>query len=100
MKWTAIFFGLGLAVAVALGWTSFGQRAAGQRRARMAASPEWRENHFVNPQPLVNDNWETLRGVFRSNPYTSPATALPVVTGGAERFRTPPVTGLRVTWFG
>ncbi len=40
---------LALTVGLVLGWTSFGKRADGARRARMAASPEWRQDHFVEP---------------------------------------------------
>jgi len=55
---------------------------------------------FVNPQPMINDAKKTLAGLFHSSPHTSPASPLPVVTGDAARFDTPPRTGLRVTWFG
>ncbi len=66
----------------------------------MAGSPQWRQDHFVDPQPLVNDNWESLAGVFRPSPPRSPLAPIPVVTGDATRFQTAPPTGLRVTWFG
>ena len=91
---------IAIALGLALGWTSFGRRATGARRARMAASPEWRKDHFVNPQPLINDSGKMLSGFFKASPHTSPAGPLPVVTDDADRFRAPPPTGLRVTWFG
>jgi L-ascorbate metabolism protein UlaG (beta-lactamase superfamily) len=104
VRWLAALAGGSLLVAVAaalaLGWVSFGKHAEGPRRARMAASPQWRQDHFVNPQPLVNDAWVTVTGLLRSDAQTSPNAPLPVVTGDATRFRTPPPTGLRVTWFG
>jgi L-ascorbate metabolism protein UlaG (beta-lactamase superfamily) len=91
---------IAIAAGLALGWTSFGRRATGARRARMVASPEWQKDRFVNPQPLINDSGKMLAGLFRASPHTSPAGPLPLVTGDADRFRTPPPTGLRVTWFG
>jgi L-ascorbate metabolism protein UlaG (beta-lactamase superfamily) len=104
LGWTLRLAGLGLLAALALalftGWTAFGKRAEGERQARVAASPEWRDKHFVNPQPLVNDLRKTLAGLLHSSAYTSPAGPVPVVSGDGARFQTPPRTGLRVTWFG
>ena len=76
------------------------QRATGARRTRMAGSPQWREDHFVNPQPIVNDTRAMLSGLFHPSPFTSPQGPVPVATGGGARFATPPASGLRVTWFG
>src|SRR5581483_11714940 len=91
---------LALTIGVGVGWRSFGKRAAGARRTRMEASPEWLRDHFANPQPLVNDARAMLGGLFHPSPFTSPHGPVPVATGGGERFQTPPPTGLRVTWFG
>jgi len=104
LGWTLRLAGAGLLIAMllalALGWTAFGKRADGPRQARVAASPQWHDKSFVNPQPLINDSAKMLTGLFHSSPHTSPAGPLPVVRGDAARFRTPPGTGLRVTWFG
>lgn len=89
-----------LATALAGGWTAFGKRARGDRRARMAASANWRGDHFVNPQPLVDDFGQTVRGLRSASPYTRPSAAVSVARGNAARFQTPPPSGLRVTWFG
>jgi len=91
---------LALTVVVVLGWTSFGKRAAGARRARMQGSPQWQRDHFVNPQPIVNHPRAMLTGLFHPSPFTSPQGPVPVATGGGDRFATAPATGLRVTWFG
>jgi len=99
---------LGLAaVAIALvafalvdGWRAFGRRATGERRARMEASPEWRDGHFVNPQPLRNSVSQTLSGAWHISPDVSPAVPVPVDTDLRRALDTPPVTGLRVTWLG
>ena len=53
---------LALTVGMVLGWTSFGKRATGARRARMEGSPEWRQDHFVNPQPLIKASASPLVG--------------------------------------
>jgi L-ascorbate metabolism protein UlaG (beta-lactamase superfamily) len=66
----------------------------------MEGSPQWRQDHFVNPQPLINDARAMLGGLFHPSPVTSPQGPVPVATGGGARFATPPATGLRVTWFG
>ena len=91
---------LALTVGLVAGWRSFGKRATGARRARMEGSGEWQGDHFVNPQPLINDARAMLSGLFRSSPFTRPQAPVPVATGGGARFSTPPPTGLRVTWFG
>ena len=108
-KWSGLRLGLALlgallalAVAGALmdGWRAFGRRADGPRRARMEKSPQWSSGHFVNPQPMVNDLWGSLTGAFKASQDASPSQPVPTVRGGAERFATPPATGLRVTWLG
>lgn len=91
-----------LAVVGALvdGWRAFGQQASGARRARVEKSPQWSSGHFVNPQPMVNDLWGSLVGAFTASKDVSPSQPVPTVRGGAERFATPPSSGLRVTWLG
>jgi L-ascorbate metabolism protein UlaG (beta-lactamase superfamily) len=82
------------------GWTAFGKRAEGPRRARMERSRQWAEGHFENPEPLWNDGWGMFTSVLSGSAHASPSEALPVVRGGRERFATPPASGLRVTWLG
>jgi L-ascorbate metabolism protein UlaG (beta-lactamase superfamily) len=93
---------LALAVTAALidGCTAFGDRAEGPRRARMEASPEWKDGKFHNPQPLWNDGKAMMRGLFHASPQRRPSGALPVVTGDPGRFQAAPSRGLRVTWLG
>ncbi len=90
---------LGLGV-VAPGWRSFGHRAEGARRARMERSPQWKDGHFVNPQPLVNDAVGMFKGMMHVSPDASPHAPLPVELIDKHRLDAPPVTGLRITWFG
>src|SRR3569832_789852 len=55
------------------GWTAFGARATGGRLARLQASPQWRDGHVVNPQPLHNYFWRSLASLWRRSPDVSPA---------------------------
>jgi len=87
-------------VALVDGWTAFGKRAEGDRRTRMESSPQWQDDRFVNPQPLWNDGWGMLTGIFGKSAFASPDDPLPVMPGDRTRFATPPPTGLRVTWLG
>jgi L-ascorbate metabolism protein UlaG (beta-lactamase superfamily) len=82
------------------GWAAFGRRAQGARLDRVAKSPQWHDGKFENPQPLWNDGWRMLTGLFRASKQGSPAGALPTVSGDAQRFATAPASGLRVTWLG
>jgi L-ascorbate metabolism protein UlaG (beta-lactamase superfamily) len=86
--------------AVISGWRAFGQRAEGARRERMERSPQWQDGHFENPQPLVNDNVRMFTGLLSTSPHTSPDDAVPIEKIPPERLRTPPASGLRVTWLG
>ena len=82
------------------GWTAYGHRATGERRARMERSPQWKNGHFENPQPLVNDAWGSVAGLFDASAYTSPSAPIPTVALDPKQLETPPATGLRVTWLG
>jgi L-ascorbate metabolism protein UlaG (beta-lactamase superfamily) len=77
-----------------------GHRAVGARLARMQRSPQWKDGHFVNPQPLHNDNWAATTAMFHASPDSSPRQAIPAPTIDPARFATPPASGLRVTWLG
>ena len=82
------------------GWTAFGKRADGLRRARMESSRQWAEGQFRNPEPLHNDTWKMFAGFADASDQGSPTEPPPTVTGDRARFAQPPPTGLRITWFG
>jgi L-ascorbate metabolism protein UlaG (beta-lactamase superfamily) len=66
----------------------------------MRASPHWSEGRFTNEQPMwVNTPGGLLRSL-NSAPAEVPDTPVPVVVDGVKRLRSPPASGLRVTWFG
>ncbi|MEX1365254.1 MAG: MBL fold metallo-hydrolase [Nannocystaceae bacterium] len=89
-----------LLVVVVQGWTAFGAAPQGERLARMEQSSQWSNGTFENPEPLWNDSLGMLTEALGSSDYSSPSAPLPVVQVQAERFGTPPSTGLRVTWLG
>ncbi|QRK10448.1 MBL fold metallo-hydrolase [Archangium violaceum] len=89
-----------LAAIAADAWPALGARASGVRRVRMERSPQWKDGHFENPQPLWNDWWGSLSAMFKASPDVGPAEPPPSVPGDRRRFDTPPATGLRVTWLG
>ena len=91
----AVFF-------IVMGWTAFGARATGERRARMERSKQWAGSHFENPQPLWNDAFGMLKSSLEVSPVAGPGAAadIPTVRGDETRFKTPPASGLRITWFG
>jgi L-ascorbate metabolism protein UlaG (beta-lactamase superfamily) len=91
---------LAILVATIAGWTAFGHRATGERRARMDRSPEWQGNKFRNPQPLRNDAWGSIAALWRTHAVTSPAAPPPTAPARRDPFAVPPPTGLRATWFG
>lgn len=99
-RWIGGLLVLAVLGVIADAWASFGRGAEGTRRARMERSAQWREGHFENPQPLHNDFWRSLTGLFDASADVSPARPVPTATGDTQRFDTPPATGLRVTWFG
>ena len=63
---------IAVAAAVADGWKAFGRAAEGDRLARMQRSPQWKDGHFVNPQPLANDYWRMFTGLLEASRHTSP----------------------------
>lgn len=85
---------------IAIGWKGFGSRGDETRRARMAASPEWQDGHFENPQPLKNDMLGALAAMFTASRHVAPAAPLPVVDINPKTFEIVPASQLRVTWFG
>jgi L-ascorbate metabolism protein UlaG (beta-lactamase superfamily) len=100
LRWLPLVVLIGLAALVAVGWKAFGHGATGARRARMERSPQWKDGHFVNPQPLHNDNWGAATAMFHASPDASPRQPVPTAPVEPARFATPPASGLRVTWLG
>jgi L-ascorbate metabolism protein UlaG (beta-lactamase superfamily) len=107
MRWlrrAGALAGVGLAVFTAAasisGWRAFGHGASGARLERMKKSAQWRDGHFANPQPIINDNLGSLTAFFDVSPDVSPEQPLEVPRVDAHTFDAPPPGGLRLTWFG
>jgi L-ascorbate metabolism protein UlaG (beta-lactamase superfamily) len=88
-------------VGVAAGYRAFGKGAQGERRARMEKSPQFRAGQFVNPQPITNDIWGMVPAMFSTSDDASPRRhALPARKLDPKSLRSPPASGLRITWLG
>lgn len=97
----AIVLGVPLGGLLADAWSAMGARPSGARLARMKASPEYADGHFVNALPVVNaDFWSMMQRWVKGAEGSAPATPPPIVKRGAADFATPPSSGLRITWFG
>jgi L-ascorbate metabolism protein UlaG (beta-lactamase superfamily) len=81
-------------------WPAFGTRAEGVRRARIMQSPQWRDGSFFNPEPIVNHVGTMLNGMLHVSEYASPTPPLRVPPLDPAKLRTPPESGIRITWFG
>ena len=81
-------------------WPALGAEPSGERLSRMHDSPHWSKGRFANEQPMwVNTRSGLLRSLD-SAPGEVPDTPVPVVIDGGKGLRSPPASGLRVTWFG
>lgn len=104
---------LAVLIVAALAWAviqfapGFGGTPSGERLARMQRSPHWKDDRFLNLQPM----WSMyLRGStadgkpgdlpgYQAPPAPTDDTQ-PMVHDSAERLARPIRSGLRVTWFG
>lgn len=82
------------------GWSAFGHRPNGEEQRAFSGSPQWDGGEFVNPQKVYSKILGSFTTFLHASVDVEPKLALPVETGDGSRFRVPPATGLRVTWFG
>src|SRR5690606_21928975 len=63
---------------------------------------QWRDGEFRNRLPRVDGPLLRVVGefAFGGSKHRSPASSIPVVARTAADYRTPPASGLRVTWLG
>jgi len=92
----ALFVG----VVLVQGWTAFGKAASGARLERMQRSANYRDGHFVNPQPLHNDYWGMFGALLHASDHVNPDQPVAVAKLTPESLAKPPPSGLRITWFG
>jgi L-ascorbate metabolism protein UlaG (beta-lactamase superfamily) len=88
-----------VAILLAGAWQSLGRHADGALLQRLRQSPQWHQDRFVDAQPMWNDA-DAFLHIFDSTAGESPNGPVPVHYSDGEALRTPPATGLRVTWFG
>jgi L-ascorbate metabolism protein UlaG (beta-lactamase superfamily) len=89
-----------VALIVIEGWQAFGKHPSGERLLRMQRSPQFADGHFVNPQPIINDYWAMLHGMWHGGEHVRPDQPVQVARLSPSALAAPPASGLRVTWFG
>ena len=81
---------------------AMGGAVSGERLARAERSPQWRGGQFRNRLPRVDGPagriWREF--LFGGSEYRTPDVPIPVVRRSRADYRTPPASGLRVTWLG
>jgi L-ascorbate metabolism protein UlaG (beta-lactamase superfamily) len=92
--------GLTAAAALGLRHPVFGAPPRADRRARMEASPQWRDGAFRHPassfsSPSPHAVWDWLTG---KSPHTRPSVPVPTRACASADFDTP--QALRATWLG
>jgi L-ascorbate metabolism protein UlaG (beta-lactamase superfamily) len=98
----AILLGFFIGVFAVADHAAFGGEPAGGRLARTQQSPEWRDGHFQNTQPI----WIDTRRAFlhfafgAASKNVEPNAPIPVVHTDSAFLAQPPASGLRITWFG
>ena len=83
-------------------WSALGSKPSGERLARLAQSPQYRDGRFVNTLPTVHSGMSVsaARDFFLGgSDYREPTQPLPIVTRTAADFAET-VPDLRVTWLG
>ncbi|HLK89078.1 MAG TPA: MBL fold metallo-hydrolase [Polyangia bacterium] len=83
---------------------AFGGAPAGERLARMQASPQFADGKFHNAEPTAlmaaHDYPAAFREWMFGKQMRVPSCPLPLVTDAAARLASPAASGLRVTWLG
>jgi hypothetical protein len=88
------------------GYATFGGTPAGARLSRMKASERYLDGQFQNLEPtgLMEDARSiidtTAQFIFGNGEMRVPSCPLPMASGIGSALRTPPETGLRITWLG
>jgi L-ascorbate metabolism protein UlaG (beta-lactamase superfamily) len=77
---------------------ALGGAVEGARLARAERSPQWRDGRFRNRRP-PRELWRPGAGP-EGSAHQSPDAPITVARRTAADYRTPPASGLRVTWLG
>jgi len=81
---------------------SLGVVASGSRRARVEASPQWKDGAFRNTRTRVDGSMSRAYREFflGGSPHRVPSAALPVLRPDVAILAAAPAPGVRVTWLG
>src|SRR5689334_8768656 len=77
-KWLLVLLVLLVGVVLAQGWKAFGKAASGARLERMQRSANYKDGHFVNPQPLINDYWGMFGALLHASDHVNPSEPVAV----------------------
>lgn len=99
LGYVAILLIVFLAFVAISAWPNVGTLPKGEFLARDEQSPEWRDQQFQNPQPMFSNLRGGIWQIFASRPGEEPDAPVPTVDSSTT-YKTPPASGLRVTWFG
>jgi L-ascorbate metabolism protein UlaG (beta-lactamase superfamily) len=94
----------GIAV-LSLNCAAFGSSARGERLERMKRSLQWKDGIFHNTEPMWNNTSPSalvsaMANGSKDSVPDDPQQDIPVIFGDGRAFKTPPKSGLRITWFG
>jgi hypothetical protein len=95
--------GVILLVVTTQGCASFGGVATGARLDRMRASPQWKDDEFVNVEPttvMQEGSGAALTQWLSSDVMRVPSCPLPMTADVGTSLKSPPKSGLRITWLG
>jgi L-ascorbate metabolism protein UlaG (beta-lactamase superfamily) len=95
--------GVILLVVTTEGCASFGGVATGARLDRMRASPQWKDDEFVNVEPttvMQEGSGAALTQWLSSDVMRVPSCPLPMTVDVGTSLKSPPKSGLRITWLG
>lgn len=94
-----LFAGL---VLILFACSATGRKPSGEALERMKQSSQWDGSAFKNdlPQQPVPTIPAAKRFFFETADHSIPQSDIPVLKRDGSEFLTPPVSGLRVTWFG
>jgi len=95
----ATLFGIFASWALWVAWVPMGKAPAGERLARMEASPNSADGVFVNTQPMYNDVTGMFTNASTMSDYAEATKPIPVYPDTRKELAAPP-NGTRVTWLG
>jgi len=82
-------------------WTALGKKPSGEHLDQISASPQWRGARFDNTLPQsAMPIWPIIKASFGGEQIRNPGDPLPLDVIDPSVYRTPPPSGLRLSWIG